>query len=294
MQPKIKKKAVKQLEKIILDTDDDIEDLNEEVLEADWTPSHDAPVQSLLFKLPVVREPLIGSPKDNKEVIDKMVIKMQRKNLPVAEFNLMFDKIHLYMHGYLVNVALKKFPFIRGYQNEDIYQEALCALRFRAIVGFKTDKGMSFINFAKLCIRRHLITKLNSSKNRQKDQSINNAISLDTEVTSDESGGVSFVNLIYDDSMITTEKIIHDENISKTKEVLMANLSPLERLVLDEFLNGSQYKEMADNINKKMGNKLRRKCKQKSIDNSLVRIRQKAEKLRELLGDDEFPIFSKN
>jgi hypothetical protein len=74
---------------------------------------------------------------------------------------------------------------IKGFENSDIDQEALYALRFKAIKDY--DKGRSslydissFDKFAALCIRRHLSTVLKSSF-KSKNEALNSAISLDKD-----------------------------------------------------------------------------------------------------------------
>ena len=103
-------------------------------------------IEEILFKLPLVSDPLIGTPKQVQKKLDKIAIHIRRNPERHIDNQFMFDKIHLYMHGFLINVALKQFPYIRGLQTVDIYQEALIALRFKAIPGFRTGKGMSFLN----------------------------------------------------------------------------------------------------------------------------------------------------
>jgi len=163
-------------------------------------PRRDTYVEDVLFKIPMVNTPLMGTPKEIQKDLDKIVIKIQ-KDPSSIESDFQYERILLYMHSYLVNVVLKQFPYIRGMEHSDTYQEALIALRFKAIPNFRTGKGMSFLNFAKMCIRRHLITILNASKNRQKDQSINRAVSLDSQVSpTDDQPNNTFGNLIPDES----------------------------------------------------------------------------------------------
>jgi RNA polymerase sigma-H factor len=197
--------------------------------------------------------------------------------------------IHVYMHGYLLNVTLKQFPFIKGMETVDIYQETLIAIRFKAIPNFELGKGMSFLSFSKLCIRRHLITLLNASKNKQKDQPINTAISLDSTPSSDSEEGSSntFANLIADKNMRSDEEAEISESFDITKKNLMDNLSDFEQMVLEEYLTSSSYKEIAKNISKK--NKI--KCPSKAVDNALLRIRKKAQYLIDHSKKEDFPMF---
>jgi len=242
-------------------------------------------LEQILFKLPCVMEPLMGTPQEVKKELDELAKKMQ--NNPSDD--LIFNKIHLYMHGYLVNVALKKFPFIKGLQTVDVYQETLIALRFKAIPNFKTGKGMSFLNFAKMCIRRHLITLLNASKNRKKDQSINQAISLDSSPLrgEDDDHNQTYANIIADNKEPVNQIMETNEAYSVTKKTLFSALSEFERVVLNEYLSSSSYREISKNITLV----LKKRYNTKSIDNALLRIRKKAIHLLEYGKIEDLPIF---
>jgi len=242
-------------------------------------------LEQILFKIPYVTDPLIGTPKQVQKELDALAKKLQRH----PDENVIFDKIHCYIHGYLINVVLKKFPFIRGFQTVDIYQETLIALKFKAIPNFELNKGMSFLNFAKMCIRRHLITLLNASKHRKKDQSINQAISLDSSPNrnSDDENDTTYANIISDNKASVDKVMENNEAYEITKNTLLNSLSDFEKVVLNEYLSSSSYKDMSKNISKKT----KKRYNTKSIDNALLRIRKKATQLRRYSKFDELPIF---
>ena len=243
-------------------------------------------IEQILFKLPCVLDPLTGSPEQVKKELDELAKAMQKDN----SNDIIFNKIHLYMHGYLINVVLKKFPFIRGYQTVDVYQETLMALRFKAIPGFKTGKGMSFLNFAKMCIRRHLITLLDTSITRKKDQSLNQAISLDSSPirnNNDDENKTTYANIIPDGREAVDKTMETNEAFNVTKRTLLDALSDFERVVLNEYLSSSSYREISKNISLI----LKKKYNTKSIDNALLRIRKKAMHLLESGRIEDLPIF---
>lgn len=256
-------------------------------------------VEDILFKIPIVGEPLSGTPKEVQEELDQMACEIQiEPDSPKSEAQ--YEKILLYMHSYLINVVLKQFPYIRGMEHSDTYQEALIALRFKAIPGFRMGKGMSFLNFAKMCIRRHLITILNASKNRQRDQSINRAVSLDSEVTTnDNQPNNTFANLIPDKAPLVDEVAEQKEALNVTKVALMNSLSDFEQMVLQEYLTSASYKEIAQNIAGRSGENYSmlpdedKERVEKSVDNGLWRIRKKAAKLKEESGGEDLPLFLK-
>lgn len=269
---------------------DDSDDSEEETDDSDDSDEVDgkekennsSSLESILYKIPYVSNPLIGSPKQIQKQLDSIALKIQKNP---EKYDYLYNTIQVYMHGYLINVAVKQFPYIKGYQTVDIYQESLIALRFKAIPNFKIDRGMSFLNFAKMCVRRHLITLLNTSITRKRDQSMNTAVSID--VTIDDEDGSTLLSTLKDNS-VGFEKISErKEAFEFTKDALMDMLSDFEKDVLNEYLSNSSYNEIARNITKKTN----KRCLSKAVDNALLRIRKKAIVLKETKLDDDLPMF---
>jgi len=281
-----RKKNIKKLESDILNDPEIRNSVEISLLVKEPKQSSRDMLGQIMFKLPYVEEPLVGTPKQVQKELDSLAKKIQRR----PDDDLTFNKMHLYMHGYLINVVLYKFPFICGLQTVDVYQETLIALRFKAIPNFKRNKGMSFLNFAKMCIRRHLITLLHASKNRKKDQSINQAISLDSSPLRDD-GNVknTYANIISDGKLTAAVQIENNEAYKVTKGSLLNELSEFERLVLDEYLSSSSYREISKNISKT----LHERHNAKSIDNALLRIRKKAMHLKKHGKIEDLPLFMK-
>jgi RNA polymerase sporulation-specific sigma factor len=277
---------VEEIKQIPVDSIEICEDIEIEENEHDFKGSV---VEDILFKLPIVKNPFVGTPQQVQRELDSVVKKIQ-KNPNSKESRMQFDRIHLYMHGYLINIVLKQFPFIKGMQTVDIYQQTLYALWIKAIPGFKKRKGMSFLNFAKMCIRRHLITELNNSKWVQKHQAINKAVSLDSPVTQGDDDSASTLSNTVPDEKDSTDKITEkEEALSITKKSLMNTLSEFEQVVLNEYLTTSTYKEIAKNITKIT----KKRCLTKSVDNALLRIRKKAIYLKDHSKPDDVPLFIK-
>jgi RNA polymerase sporulation-specific sigma factor len=218
------------------------------------------------------------TPAEVRPLLDASALKLQEDPSDEEAFN----TIYLYMHRYLLGLSFNHF-IIKGQEGKDLYQEGLIALWQKAIPKFRLGRGMSFCNFAKMCIHRHLITLLNTSLNRKKDQPINRAISLDSDFNksdSDNGEGGDMFNVIYDEGDSFVDNLCHVEDRGYTEELLRSNLSEFESKVLGQYLEGFSYKEMASNL----------ECKDKSIDNALLRIRKKAENLYG--GENFLPIFS--
>lgn len=291
----ITKRSITRSQQYVAKTLEQSEPISEEPVVEPRVPGR--AIEDILFKLPLVSVPIIGTPKEVQRDLDNLVIfAQQHPHSKKNEDN--FNRIHVYMHGYLLNVVLKQFPYIRGYQTNDIYQESLIAIRFKAIPNFKKGKGMSFLNFCKMCIRRHLITILNASQNRLKDKSMNQAISLDRVISdSDDEQGNTLSNIIPDSALSVDVKTENNEALFVTRSTLMRSLSSFERVVLGEYLTGSSYKEIATMIVETTQSKLPYekafKNALKAVDNALLRIRKKAISIKDKHGNAELPLFLK-
>lgn len=154
-----------------------------------------------------------------------------------------------------------KVMFLIGGDTDDLIQEGMIGL-FKAVRDFQLDKEASFATFARMCIDRQIYSAIQNS-NRQKHQPLNSYVSLNQE---DENSP------IWELSVENPEAIIIDqENTQDLRKKISDYLSPMENRVLDLYLKGKGYVEIAGILNKSP----------KSIDNALQRIRAK---IREVLG----------
>jgi len=232
-------------------------------------------------------DPLFGTPKEVQEELDTLALHIQKH--PEDEEG--FARIQHYINKYLLGLVFKKYSYVRGYDQSDMYQEALIALTKKAIPKFKADKGMSFLNFAKMCINRHLITILHASKHRRKDMPINCAISLDHSPSGqDDDDSCILSNIIEDEKTQSPDKILENsEAYSKTLKTIMDKLSTFEAIVLEEYLQEKSYKETAKNVTKRTGVRYN----EKSVDNALLRIRKKAFEMISECEPDDIPLLIK-
>jgi len=165
--------------------------------------------------------------------------------------------------------AKAKSYFLIGADKEDIYQEGMIGL-FKAIRDFKDDKLASFKVFAELCITRQIITAVKTAT-RQKHIPLNTYISLNKPIYDEESDR-TLLDILSGIRVSDPEELIIDreemENIeSKIQEVL----SGLEMEVLNSYLDGKSYQEIASDLDSQA----------KSIDNALQRVKRKLEKCLE-------------
>lgn len=166
------------------------------------------------------------------------------------------------LEDYLINkykgMVLKKAHamFLIGGEQEDLIQEGMIGL-FKAVRDYQPDRNAAFSTFANLCVGRQMYTAIEIS-GRQKHRPLNTYISL-----SEEDGPLR-------DTEDTVQQnpeaiVIGRENASALLARIQKLLSPFEKQVLDAYLDGSDYIQIAKKIGKTP----------KSIDNALQRIRRK-------------------
>lgn len=181
------------------------------------------------------------------------------------------DAVDFLMQKYKSVVRRKtRTLFMIGSDRDDLIQEGMIGL-FKAIRDFEVGKEASFATFAELCISRQLYSAIKSS-NRQKNIPLNTYISIDS-LTNISDGGEGEGEFISQQSfshlgMNPEEILINRENTENAKEKLVQCLSKMEREVLELYLSGLTYQEIALKLEKEP----------KAIDNALQRIKSKVNK----------------
>jgi RNA polymerase sporulation-specific sigma factor len=166
---------------------------------------------------------------DNKQILE-LVERVKKDNDEEA-----FKEISKMLHGFLQHLSLKKFFFVAGNNHEDIYQEGLLALSSKAIPDYDRDKG-PFLSFAKLCIKRHIITCLKSANNN-KNRALNSSVSMDATVTGeDDDGPMSISSFLSSEDEVVIERICRLEQNKALRYELEDKLTPLELRVLSFYL----------------------------------------------------------
>ena len=147
--------------------------------------------------------------------------------------------------------------FLIGGDNDDLIQEGMIGL-FKAVRDYQPEKEASFQTFARICVDRQIYNAIQNS-NRQKHQPLNSYISLSQEDGENEEH-------LQDMWVENPESIIIDqENVRDLEQEITCTLSQMENQVLDYYLDGNGYTEIAKIMGKTP----------KSIDNALQRIRAK-------------------
>ena len=174
------------------------------------------------------------------------------------------DSITEYLCKKYKHLVMKKANalYLIGAEKEDLIQEGMIGL-FKAIRDFSPEKESSFYHFAELCITRHMYHAIEASQ-RLKHAPLNSYVSL-SEETSDENG-LTWADMLEGTTEQNPERmLLRQEAYRDFFEHLETILSPLEKQVCDLYLQGMDYRQIADYLDKTP----------KSIDNALQRIRNK-------------------
>ena len=162
--------------------------------------------------------------------------------------------------------------FLIGADHEDIVQEGMIGL-FKAIRDYQSERLSSFRAFAELCITRQIITAIKTAT-RQKHVPLNSYVSLNKPIYDEESDRTLMDVIVEGRAQNPEELIIGRENLLSIRDRVDQVLSPLEQDVLNAYLDGKSYQEIAEKLGRHV----------KSIDNALQRVKRKLEKSFE---DDE-------
>ena len=151
--------------------------------------------------------------------------------------------------------------YLIGGDTDDLIQEGMIGL-FKAIRDYNKEKESSFYHFAELCISRQLYTVVEAS-NRKKHAPLNSYVSLYSGTNED---GVVLADSLTTGAMENPEQMMIDqENLVLFVERLKERLSKMECQVLDYYLAGLNYQQIALEMGKSP----------KTIDNALQRIKAK-------------------
>lgn len=156
--------------------------------------------------------------------------------------------------------------FLIGADREDIIQEGMIGL-YKAIRDFKAERLASFKAFAELCITRQIITAIKTAT-RQKHIPLNSYISLNRPIY-DEDSDRTLLDIMPGKQVLDPEEVvINTEEIGNMEEKITEILSDLEWQVLNSYLDGKSYLEIADELQRHV----------KSVDNALQRVKRKLER----------------
>jgi len=156
--------------------------------------------------------------------------------------------------------------FLAGADKEDIVQEGMIGL-YKAIRDFAPEHNTAFRAFAELCITRQIITAIKTAT-RQKHQPLNSYVSLNRPIAGGDDDDRSLADSIETSEVADpAELVISAEEVRTIKAQMGEVLSPFEVEVLEHYIDGRSYQQIADMLGRHV----------KSIDNALQRIKRKLE-----------------
>jgi RNA polymerase sporulation-specific sigma factor len=156
----------------------------------------------------------------------------------------------------LVRICARPF-FLVGGDSEDLIQEGMFGL-LKAIREFDPTRDASFRTFAEVCIRNRIRSAITSAS-RGKHSPLNDSISIGSPLPG--SAG-EFTLPTQDDP---ESLLIGREDFQERLDNLKCQLSGFESNVLEQFLRGLSYQEIADQL-----------CRpRKAVDNAVQRVRRK-------------------
>lgn len=146
--------------------------------------------------------------------------------------------------------------FLVGAEKDDLIQEGMLGL-FKAVLDYDLDSEAAFSTFANLCIRRQLYKAIDAS-HTLKNMFLNDYDSLDDSL--DQPGE--------NDPAVAIEE---RDYIEYLKHKILSKLSKMEKEVFGLYLAGMDISQIARVLGKP----------DKSVANTITRIKEKATKLRE-------------
>ena len=156
--------------------------------------------------------------------------------------------------------------FLAGGDSEDLIQEGMFGL-LHAIRTYDPTRQAQFRTYAEVCIRSRLYSAVRAAL-RDKHSPLNNYISFETSLFDTAMGSLS----IQMDS--PEDVLIGKEEWKERTRALKDRLSGFEAKILQLYLSGLSYQEIAQQIGRSP----------KSVDNAVQRIRRKV--ARQLTSGD--------
>lgn len=161
----------------------------------------------------------------------------------------------------LVRICARPY-FLAGGDSEDLIQEGMIGL-LSAIRGFEPEKEASFRTYAEVCIRNRLRSAIRAAA-RDKHTPLNQSISLGDPFMDGEPEPFAY-GAAPRRAENPEDVLISREERQSRMQTLRGKLSGFEKTVMDLYLDGLSYAQIADQVGKSP----------KSVDNAVQRIRRK-------------------
>ena len=161
-----------------------------------------------------------------------------------------------------------KSMYILGADKEDLIQEGMIGL-FKAVRNYDFGRDASFYTFADLCVSRQMYSAVRAS-NCQKHLSLNTYISLNSPPIGENEEKMVLADAVSVGEGSNPEELFLDkERVEYLEKKIEEELSDLEKEVLDLYLTGMSYSQIAKVLGRD----------DKSTDNALQRLKAKIRRL---------------
>ena len=157
--------------------------------------------------------------------------------------------------------------YILGADTEDLIQEGMIGL-FKVVRDYDCGRDASFYTFADLCISRQMYTAVQASR-RKKHAPLNTYVSLYGERKEMEEGTALQEILSTGQGSDPESLFLDKERMEYLEGEIQRELSTFEKQVLDLYLTGMTYSQIAKVLGKE----------EKSTDNALQRVKSKMKKI---------------
>ncbi len=162
----------------------------------------------------------------------------------------------------LISSIVRRY-FLIGGDTEDLMQEAMIGF-WNAINSYNEKETASFKTFLTLCVTRKLQSAVRSA-NSQKHKPLNECVSVDKTGSEDEGDeGYDMYFYLLPEQRSPEDVLIEEEQDKNIKTRMKEMLTEFQFKVLQMYLAGHTYLEIADKFNKS----------KKDIDNTLMTIKK--------------------
>jgi len=159
-------------------------------------------------------------------------------------------------YAWLVRACARPY-FLAGADSEDLIQEGMLGL-LSAIRTFDPERGVKFSTYAEYCVRRRIYSAIKLASGN-KHTPLNSYISFESSQLDESNTQSAYFPRVPEDFVIAREQA------GEVERLLYGALSRFETGVLELYLEGLSYKDMAIRLSKP----------DKSVDNAVQRIRKK-------------------
>lgn len=168
------------------------------------------------------------------------------------------------MRKYKDTVKIKaNLYYMAGADEDDIMQEGMIGL-MKAIRQYSPERAASFGTFASICITRQIISAIRSA-GRDKHKALNTSISLSKPMERENEEMTLADTISFNNGETPEEMLIFKDILSCTLHNGDNIFSDFEVNVLNEFLKGNDYNQIARKLGKNV----------KSVDNAMQRTKKK-------------------